>query len=107
MSLFRGKNSESFEFNPKIQLNRQLFPKIRPTYATPPYRLHQNAMKSDLTKAYPVGFKFKNPLAFSDFSPNLMERHDQTSKTLRVTNVNPINPNNPEPPHNANDKNMV
>ena len=115
MSLFIGKNSESFEFKPKIQLNRQLFPKIRPAYATTPYRMHQNAMKSDLTKAYPVRFKFKNPLAFSEFnnttplhqtdnfSPNLME-NDQTNRMLRVTNVNPINLNNPEPPNDAKKK---
>ena len=49
LSIFKGKNQELFEVKPKIQLNRQLFPKIKLTYAATPYGLYQNnAMKSDL-----------------------------------------------------------
>ena len=110
---------ESLEVNPKIQLNRQLFPKIKLAYATNPYGLHQNnAMKSDLTRAFPVKFKFKNPLAFSEhnkisplqltnvFSPNLVE-NDQANRMFEVNNADLNVPNNPEPPDNTENKRMV
>ena len=58
----RGKNLELTNIN---QPNRQLFPKIKLTYATNPNGpLRNNAMKSDLTRVFPVKFKFKNPSAF-------------------------------------------
>ena len=72
-------------------------------------------MKSDLTKTYPVRFKYKNPLAFSvnnnlnplqltdDFSPNLVE-NDQTNRMITVNNVNLVNPNNPEPTNDTKKK---
>ena len=75
-------------------------------------------MKSDLTRAYPVRFKFKNPLAFfehnnvnplqltNDFSPNLVE-NDQTNRMIKVNNVNLVNPNDPEPPDDTKKKKMV
>ena len=39
---FRGKNSDIFGFNPKIQSNRQQKDLNRSAFATLPYRLHQN-----------------------------------------------------------------
>ena len=75
-------------------------------------------MKSDLTRAYPVRFKFKNPLAFSehnnvsplqltnDFSPNLVE-NDQSNRMFEVNNTDLNDPNNPEPPDDIKKKKMV
>ena len=102
---FKGKNSDIFGHNPKMQTNRQQKYLNRSAFATLPYRLCQIPIDSDPTKTCPVDFKFKNPPARESrnntiqvhqmtkvLNPHLIESHDQTSRAFRVNNVNSNNP---------------
>ena len=75
-------------------------------------------MQSDLTRAFPVKFKFKNPLAFSEqdkisplqltneYNPNLTE-NDHADRMFEANKTDLNVSNNPEPPDNAENKKTV
>ena len=105
----RGKNLEP------DNINKQLFPKIKLTYTSNPNGpLRNNAMKSDLTRVFPVKFKLKNQ-AFSEqdkISPSQLTNNydpgnDQADRRFEGNKTDLSVSNNPEPPDNAENKKTV
>ena len=89
------------------------------TYAANPNGpLRNNVMKSDLTRVFPVKFKFKNSPAFSErdkISPlqltneydPVLTGNDQANRMFEANKKDLDVSNNPEPPDNVENKKTV
>ena len=71
-------------------------------------------MKSDLTREFPVKFKFKNPafseqnkISTSQLTNNYDPGNDQADRRFETNKTDLSVSNNPEPPDNAENKKTV
>ena len=92
--LFKGKNSDFYEINFKLQSDGQGRNVNRSAFVVAPIRLHKNHLDSDPTVGESCSNTTKVHQTTKAFSPHLIESHDQENRTFRVTNVIPINPIN-------------